>query len=161
MHRGSPLNEYLFNKHYDTWKIKRENRKKRVHQDVKKGASGCKKRVHQDSPTIETSTIENTILKNSGKPGNNSKVNDKLNIICEQIYRSGLWDKPHVFKNTMLKQNKNEKAIEHVLINYLKISQRKKIEDPMAYCIGAMKKENGNFFLNVLRRCGRHSRCGR
>lgn len=53
--RGSPLNEYLFNKHYDTWKT----------QDKKKGEADFtgevsrKKRVKQTTPTKEIYTKEN------------------------------------------------------------------------------------------------------
>lgn len=56
--RGSPLNEYLFNKHYDTWCTKRVQCSVRVHSSVKKGAIERKKRVNQSAPTIDTSTKE-------------------------------------------------------------------------------------------------------
>lgn len=52
--RGSPINSYMFNKHYDTWKT----------QDTKKGEQNFtgerkrKKRVNGTTPTIETNTIE-------------------------------------------------------------------------------------------------------
>lgn len=55
VHRGSPLNEYLFNKHYDTWKIR----------DTKKGERTCtgerkgQKRVNERTPTKEIYTKEN------------------------------------------------------------------------------------------------------
>jgi phage replication O-like protein O len=55
--RGTPLNEYMFNKHYDTWKT----------QDTKKGvidSTGVihgKKRVSPATPTKETITKEREI----------------------------------------------------------------------------------------------------
>jgi len=48
--RGSPLNEYMFNKHYDTWKS--QDRKKGVTSDM--GDIQGKKRVSPEPPTIET-----------------------------------------------------------------------------------------------------------
>jgi len=60
--RGSPLNEYLFNKHYDTWKLKAKKRGQRIargQQSVKKGATERQKRGQRIAPTIENYTIEN------------------------------------------------------------------------------------------------------
>ncbi len=55
VNRGSPLNEYLFNKHYDTWRVWNKKR-------VNSGSSPeqpRKKRMNSGSPTIENITIEN------------------------------------------------------------------------------------------------------
>ena len=91
VHRGSPLMEYLFNKHYDTWKLENKGELKDTHEpefthgpmngnsksvdrkgvDVKKGEpefmgelSG-QERVNQSSPTKETSTKENIYYADS------------------------------------------------------------------------------------------------
>jgi len=48
--RGTPLNEYSFNKHYDTWKF--QDTKKGVTHDT--GVIHGKKRVSRRPPTIET-----------------------------------------------------------------------------------------------------------
>ena len=54
VYRGSPLNAYMFNKHYDTWKFQDT---KRVNSSSGGELSG-KKRVNSSTPTIETITIE-------------------------------------------------------------------------------------------------------
>ena len=54
VYRGSPLNLYMFNKHYDTWKIQDT---KRVNSSTGGELSG-NKRVNSSTPTIETITIE-------------------------------------------------------------------------------------------------------
>jgi len=91
VHRGSPLMEYLFNKHYDTWKLENKGELKDTHEpefthgpmngnsksvdrkgvDVKKGEpefmgelSG-QERVNQSSPTKETITKENIYYADS------------------------------------------------------------------------------------------------
>lgn len=58
VHHGSPLNEFIFNKHYDTWKPQGCTN---VHACTKvscKGAQTGKVRVHDCSPTKETITKE-------------------------------------------------------------------------------------------------------
>jgi len=57
--RGSPLNEYLFNKHYDTWKTKT----KKKGEQMFTGEQRRQKRVNDSTPTIETSTIERVLYK--------------------------------------------------------------------------------------------------
>ena len=91
VHRGSPLMEYLFNKHYDTWKVENMGELQDTHEpefthkpmngngksvdrkgvDVKKGEpefmgelSG-QERVNQSSPTKETITKENIYYADS------------------------------------------------------------------------------------------------
>jgi phage replication O-like protein O len=64
--QGSPINQFLFNKHYDTWRSRRVQRGSGVQSHVEKGAIPCKTRVQWGSPTIDTSTIDNvTIEKNT------------------------------------------------------------------------------------------------
>ena len=91
VHRGSPLMEYLFNKHYDTWKVENMGELQDTHEpefthkpmngngksvdrkgvDAKKGEpefmgelSG-QERVNQSSPTKETITKENIYYADS------------------------------------------------------------------------------------------------
>jgi phage replication O-like protein O len=64
VHHGSPLNEFIFNKHYDVWN---EQGCINVHACIKmssKGAQIGKLRVHDHSPTKETITKE-TITKDT------------------------------------------------------------------------------------------------
>lgn len=59
VHHGSPMNEFLFNKHYDTWKTQGC---KNVHACTKvssKGAQKCQVRVNDRAPTKESITKEN------------------------------------------------------------------------------------------------------
>lgn len=72
--RGTPLNEYSFNKHYDTWII--QNTKKGVTSST--GAIRGKKGVSPETPTIETITIEKKIYNRvvdylNAKTGKNFK----------------------------------------------------------------------------------------
>ena len=58
VHHGSPINEFLFNKHHDTWKTQGC---KNVHACTKvssKGAQKCKTRVNDRAPTKEINTKE-------------------------------------------------------------------------------------------------------
>jgi phage replication O-like protein O len=51
---GSPINEFLFNKHYDTWKTQGCRKVHACTVTSGKGALLRKKRVHQSAHTIET-----------------------------------------------------------------------------------------------------------
>jgi phage replication O-like protein O len=136
VHRGSPLNEYLFNKHYDTWKLNRISRNK-------KGALPCKKRVNGDAPTIETSTIEKKTSSPAKKPG--PKLLKEMDQTCERLYQEKIFDKAHVFRNSMLKSKMNPQAILYTLNECLKMGRRKKLPDPFAYCMSIIKRVNGNY----------------
>ena len=54
VYRGSPLNEYFFNKHYDTWKTRDTKKGEQTFTGEQKG----KKRVNERTPTKETITKE-------------------------------------------------------------------------------------------------------
>ena len=60
--KGSPLNEYCFNKHYDTWKTQGCRKVHGVRKSVLKGAEKGKIRVQKSASTKETITKE-TITK--------------------------------------------------------------------------------------------------
>lgn len=60
VHRGSPLNAYLFNKHYDTWKQERVSSSSGVSCGTEKGELEGIKRVNCSSVTIDN-TKDNTI----------------------------------------------------------------------------------------------------
>lgn len=65
VHHGSPMNEFLFNKHYDTWKTQGC---KNVHACTKvssKGAQKCQVRVNDRAPTKESITKENITKENT------------------------------------------------------------------------------------------------
>lgn len=59
--RGSPINSYMFNKHYDTWKIQYTKKGEQRFTGERKR----KKRVNGTTPTIETNTIEKTYADSS------------------------------------------------------------------------------------------------
>jgi len=63
VNRGSPLNEYMLNKHYDTWIIQD---KKRVNAGTG-GEPAGRKRVNAGTPTIYNSTIDKPDFANQGK----------------------------------------------------------------------------------------------
>jgi phage replication O-like protein O len=62
VHHGSPLNEFIFNKHYDTWNAQGCTTLHACTKVSSKGARKGKTRVHAGSPTKETITKE-TITK--------------------------------------------------------------------------------------------------
>lgn len=59
VHHGSPLNEFLFNKHYDTWKTQGCTNVHGCTKVSSKGAQTGKIRVHDCSPTKENILKEN------------------------------------------------------------------------------------------------------
>lgn len=59
VHHGSPINEFLFNKHYDTWITQGCTNVHACTKVSSKGAQTGKVRVHDHSPTKETITKEN------------------------------------------------------------------------------------------------------
>lgn len=72
------------------------------------------------------------------------KLNEDLDKITHELYSKGIFPKVYSFKNKMLKQGKNERAIIHALTRcYIK----KKFEnnDPWAYCIHIINIEDGNY----------------
>ncbi len=74
--RGTPLNEYSFNKHYDTWKT--QVKKKGVTYST--GVISGKKRVSPATPTKETITKEKELY---------CRVVDYLNRKTESEFKSG------------------------------------------------------------------------
>ncbi len=77
VHHGSPMNEFMFNKHYDTW-LSQGCKKLHACKDMSgKGAKSCRVRVHYSSPTKERITKEtiskektNTLVPSSGTQEN-------------------------------------------------------------------------------------------
>lgn len=71
------------------------------------------------------------------------KVKTDLDKICEVLYNEKIFPKVHAFKNQMLKQGKNERAILHTLSRcYIKKTFK---DGPWAYCVKIIQIENGNF----------------
>lgn len=58
VNRGSALNAYLFNKHYDTWIDKRLQSRSGLKQNVGKPETDSKKSLNQSADTIDTLTKE-------------------------------------------------------------------------------------------------------
>jgi len=73
------------------------------------------------------------------------KVTSDLNKICDELHETKIFPKAHAFKNTMLKNSKNERSILHTLSRcYLKKTFDKD-GGPWAYCIKIINIEDGNF----------------
>lgn len=72
------------------------------------------------------------------------KLNEDLDKITYELYSKGIFPKVYSFKNKMLKDGKNERAIIHTLSRcYLK--KKFKNDDPWAYCTQIINIEDGNF----------------
>lgn len=71
------------------------------------------------------------------------KIKEDLNKICEHLYETKKFLKVYAFKNKMLKQGKNERAILHTLV---RCSLKDKFEDsPWGFCIKIIQVEDGNY----------------
>lgn len=91
VNRGSPLNQYLFNKHYDTWKAQGCTN---VHACTKRSNKGAQKgqtRVHDQSPTKETITKETIQKKKDDIPYD--AIADLYNTILDDLPAMRLWTK--------------------------------------------------------------------
>lgn len=64
VHHGAPINEFLFNKHYDTWRTQGCTKVHICRKVSSMGAQKRKTRVRRSAPTIETITKE--ILQKKG-----------------------------------------------------------------------------------------------
>jgi len=70
-------------------------------------------------------------------------VRKQVNELAEELYQQGVFPKAHAFKNQMLKQHKNPRAVLHALIR-CSIKQPKPSEC-WGYCLQIMKVEDGNY----------------
>jgi hypothetical protein len=76
------------------------------------------------------------------------KIREDLEIICEKLYQEGIFSEVHTFKNLMLKNSQNERAVLHALTRcYLKAKSDgfKKKGGAWGYCTKIMQVENGNY----------------
>lgn len=77
------------------------------------------------------------------KEGSEKKIMDDIDMVCEQLKESKIFPLALKFKNTMLKENKNVRAILHTLSRcYLK---KQFNGGPWAYCKKIIEVENGNY----------------
>ncbi|MBE3145142.1 MAG: DUF1376 domain-containing protein [Planctomycetes bacterium] len=76
-------------------------------------------------------------LENSSKP----KILEDIDKAADELYEKKIWPKVHAYKNAMLKQGCNERAILKSLMQCL----LRPPQNPWAYCAAIMKKEDGNF----------------
>jgi len=68
----------------------------------------------------------------------------KIDEVAEQLYRSQKFPKVHAFKNKMLKEVKNPRALLDTLVNFARIPHVKG-DGAWAYCTKVMQIENGNY----------------
>ena len=71
------------------------------------------------------------------------KIDQHIDEICKELYDQKIFPKVHVFKNAMLKKNKNKRAILHTLSRCL--LKREFKEGPYAYCVKIITIEDGNY----------------
>ena len=116
VHHGSPLNEFIFNKHYDVWN---EQGCINVHACIKmssKGAQIGKLRVHDHSPTKETITKE-TITKDTNTKDTIQKT--KTLVVYSNDFLSFWSEYPKAVKKKMAfkewEKNKTRPDIEIIL----------------------------------------------
>jgi len=71
------------------------------------------------------------------------KIREDTAAICEKLYRDKIFLESYQFKNKMLAEGKNERAILHTL---MRCYMKKKFEKgAWGYCLNIMKIESGNF----------------
>ncbi len=102
----------------------------------------------QSSPSSSTSPVN---TKKAYAPPSKEEINESsvpklktdLQAICDDLYETDIFPQAHAFKNKMLKQGKNERAILHTLCQCLK----KKVfdEGPWGYCVAIIKIEHGKY----------------
>lgn len=74
--------------------------------------------------------------------GSNGQILKNINAIADELYKE-IWPGVHPYKNKMLKNGCNERAVLHSLTRVMCKSPPPK--EPWAYCMAIMKKEDGNF----------------
>ncbi len=73
--------------------------------------------------------------------GSTTLILENIEKVSTELYEKKIWPSVHPFKNKMLKNGCNERAVLHTLTRVLIRSP----EDPWAYCVAIMQKEDGNF----------------
>jgi len=66
----------------------------------------------------------------------------EIEKLCHEIYDKKIFSKVHQWKNKMIKDRQNEKAIYHTLVRCLK---KEKLKDGWSYCNKIIQAENGNY----------------
>jgi phage replication O-like protein O len=95
-HVGSPLNEFIFNKHYDTWNTQGCRKAHRVQKNVNKGAENCILGVRHSAPTKETITKE-TIQKKI-YTSNSDEIRLSEHLLSLIFFRNPKFKKPNIQK---------------------------------------------------------------
>ncbi len=81
------------------------------------------------------------ILKEAALP----KIITDLNELCEKLYNEDIFKKAHAFKNTMLKNGTNERALYHAFTRCYIKRKFKNDKDAWGYCTNILKVEDGNY----------------
>jgi len=86
-----------------------------------------------DLPSLEN--IENASLP---------KVREYLDKICDELYEREIFPKAHAWKNKMIKEKRNHRAVLHILMKCL-IKRNFEGGDPWGWCTKIIQIEDGNF----------------
>jgi hypothetical protein len=96
-----------------------------------------------------TAGAESRGLPSKDELDNGSPILIKRTIsdMVEKLYLEKIFPKVHAFKNKMVKDGMNDKAILHVLSRCYVKGSTDKFDDkgPWGYCLSIMKVENGNY----------------
>ena len=108
----------------------------------------CQEKVNTPSSSSSSSSSSGIKRKPPGLPlketikeGSIPKVLEELETICDDLYEKKIFPKVHAWKNKMLKEKINPRALCHCLIR----CGIKKPDEPWAYCNKIIKVENGNY----------------
>ena len=73
------------------------------------------------------------------------KIDEDINKLCDELYNQKIFPNVHIFKNQMLKQKKNKRALLHTLVRcYLK-KEFESNSGAFGYCKKIIEVENGNY----------------
>jgi len=73
-----------------------------------------------------------------------SKLKSEIDLVCDQLYEKKIFPKVHTWKNKMLKEKKNERAILHTLTRCF-LKRVFKGTTPWGYCKKIIEAEHGNY----------------
>jgi len=104
--------------------------------------------LQSSSSSSSSSSLSSEVIKPGGLPseeiikeGSIPKVLEELESLCNDLYDKKIFPKVHAWKNKMLKEKTNPRALCHCLIR----CGIKKPDEPWAYCTKIIKVENGNY----------------
>jgi len=94
--------------------------------------------------TTKQSTAPPTFDKDMLDNASIVKLKKDIDSVVEQLYEKKIFTKVHAWKNKMLKEGKNERAILHVLLRCVMKGSFGK-DTAWGYCTKIIQAENGNY----------------